>query len=82
VDTSLNKYISETGFCSRREADKYIEQCRVTINGKEAHKGNRHSYHGPYHQARLLPGRPRRQADHLGLLVAGPAEAGTGRAGA
>lgn len=38
---SLNKYISETGFCSRREADKYIEQCRVTINGKEAHKGNR-----------------------------------------
>ena len=22
----LNKFISETGFCSRREADKYIEQ--------------------------------------------------------
>ena len=41
MDTSLNKYISETGFCSRREADKYIEQCRVTINGKEATKGNR-----------------------------------------
>ena len=41
MDTSLNKYISETGFCSRREADKYIEQLRVTINGKEAHKGNR-----------------------------------------
>ncbi len=41
MDTSLNKYISETGFCSRREADHYIEQCRVTINGKEAHKGNR-----------------------------------------
>jgi 23S rRNA pseudouridine2604 synthase len=29
----INKYISETGFCSRREADKYIEQGRVTING-------------------------------------------------
>ncbi len=41
MDTSLNKYISESGFCSRREADKYIEQCRVTINGKDAHKGNR-----------------------------------------
>ena len=41
MDTSLNKYISETGFCSRREADNYIEQCRVTINGKEAQKGNR-----------------------------------------
>lgn len=31
---SLNKYISSTGFCSRREADKLIEQARVTINGK------------------------------------------------
>ena len=29
----LNKFISETGFCSRREADKYIEQGRVTVNG-------------------------------------------------
>ena len=41
MDISLNKYISDTGFCSRREADKYIEQCRVTINGHEALKGNR-----------------------------------------
>ncbi|MBS1513194.1 MAG: 23S rRNA pseudouridine(2604) synthase RluF [Bacteroidetes bacterium] len=41
MDTSLNKYISESGFCSRREADVYIEQLRVTINGREAHKGNR-----------------------------------------
>jgi len=41
MDTSLNKYISDSGFCSRREADKYIEQCRVTINGKDAYKGNR-----------------------------------------
>jgi 23S rRNA pseudouridine2604 synthase len=41
MDTSLNKYISETGFCSRREADRYIEECRVTINGKDADKGNR-----------------------------------------
>ena len=31
---SLNKYISATGFCSRREADQLIEQCRVTVNGK------------------------------------------------
>lgn len=29
----LNKFISETGFCSRREADKLIEQGRVTVNG-------------------------------------------------
>ena len=31
---SLNKYISSTGFCSRREADKLIEQARVTVNGE------------------------------------------------
>jgi len=30
----LNKFISETGFCSRRAADKMIDQGRVTINGK------------------------------------------------
>ena len=29
----LNKFIGETGFCSRREADKYIEEGRVTLNG-------------------------------------------------
>lgn len=38
---SVNKYISDTGFCSRREADKYIEQERVHINGRVAFKGNR-----------------------------------------
>ncbi|WP_395042957.1 23S rRNA pseudouridine(2604) synthase RluF [Flavobacterium sp.] len=31
--TRINKFLSETGFCSRREADKLIEQSRVTING-------------------------------------------------
>lgn len=39
--TSLNKYISETGICSRREADKFIESGRVTLNGVIAVKGNR-----------------------------------------
>ncbi len=29
----LNKFIGETGFCSRREADKLIEEGRVTLNG-------------------------------------------------
>jgi len=41
MDKSLNKYISETGFCSRREADHYIDQGRVTINEHVAIKGNR-----------------------------------------
>jgi len=38
---SLNKFISSTGFCSRREADEYIEWELVTINGKLAKKGSR-----------------------------------------
>ncbi|OIQ15789.1 MAG: 23S rRNA pseudouridine synthase F [Flavobacterium sp. MedPE-SWcel] len=29
----LNKFISETGYCSRREADRLVEEGRVTING-------------------------------------------------
>ena len=32
--TRINKYLSEVGYCSRRAADKLIEQGRVTINGK------------------------------------------------
>jgi len=35
----LNKYISETGICSRREADSWIEQGRVSINGQRAELG-------------------------------------------
>ena len=35
----LNKYISETGACSRREADKWIEAGRVTCNGVPAALG-------------------------------------------
>ncbi|MAD74447.1 MAG: 23S rRNA pseudouridine(2604) synthase RluF [Rheinheimera sp.] len=35
----LNKYISDTGFCSRRQADKYIEQGVVTVNGEVAPVG-------------------------------------------
>ncbi|MDC8831430.1 23S rRNA pseudouridine(2604) synthase RluF [Alteromonas gilva] len=37
----LNKYISDTGFCSRREADKLIEQQRVTINDKVPELGTK-----------------------------------------
>ncbi len=38
---SLNKYISATGYCSRREADKLIEQGRVVINKNIALSGAR-----------------------------------------
>ena len=37
----LNKYISETGICSRREADAWIEQGRVSVNGKPAELGTK-----------------------------------------
>ncbi|MBT8287311.1 MAG: 23S rRNA pseudouridine(2604) synthase RluF [Flavobacteriaceae bacterium] len=35
----LNKYLSEIGYCSRRAADKLIEQGRVMVNGKSAEMG-------------------------------------------
>lgn len=38
---SLNKFISSTGICSRREADRMIEAGRVQLNGTTAKKGNR-----------------------------------------
>ncbi len=37
--TRLNKYLSEIGYCSRREADRLIDQGRVTINGKVPEMG-------------------------------------------
>jgi len=38
---SLNKYISSTGLCSRRAADKMIQDGRVQINGAPTQLGNR-----------------------------------------
>ena len=37
----LNKYISETGVCSRREADAWIDAGRVSVNGQRAELGTR-----------------------------------------
>ena len=39
--TRLNKFISESGFCSRRDADKYIEQGSVQLNGQRAEVGTK-----------------------------------------
>lgn len=38
--TRLNKYISESGLCSRRAADRYIDQGNVFINGRKAKVGD------------------------------------------
>lgn len=40
-ETRINKYLSEAGYCSRRAADKLIEQGRVTINGKVPEMGTK-----------------------------------------
>ncbi|MDE7185060.1 MAG: pseudouridine synthase [Lachnospiraceae bacterium] len=37
--TRLNKYLAECGLCSRREADKLIDQGRVNVNGQKAVSG-------------------------------------------
>ncbi len=39
MTTRLNKHIAETGFCSRREADRLIGERRVTVNGIPAGTG-------------------------------------------
>lgn len=38
--TRINKYISESGICSRRDADRFVEQGNVYINGKRAQTGD------------------------------------------
>lgn len=40
-ETRINKYLSEVGYCSRREADKLIDAGRVTINGKVPEMGTK-----------------------------------------
>ena len=35
----INKYLSQVGYCSRREADKLIDQGRVTINNNVVEHG-------------------------------------------
>ncbi|MBR4182984.1 MAG: 23S rRNA pseudouridine synthase F, partial [Lachnospiraceae bacterium] len=37
----INKYLSDMGVCSRREADRLIEDGRVTVNGHKAITGER-----------------------------------------
>lgn len=41
TSTRLNKYLSEAGYCSRRAADKLIDEGRVTINGTVPEMGTK-----------------------------------------
>ena len=37
----LNKYLSDAGVCSRRQADRYVEEGRITVDGKKAVLGQK-----------------------------------------
>lgn len=41
AEVRLNKYLADCGVCSRREADKLIEQGKVTVNGRTAAVGSK-----------------------------------------
>lgn len=41
TEVRLNKFISDSGMCSRREADRFIESGAVTINGRPAEMGQK-----------------------------------------
>ena len=41
VGIRINKYLSKVGYCSRRAADKLLEQGRITINGKKPKLGTK-----------------------------------------
>jgi 23S rRNA pseudouridine2604 synthase len=42
--TRINKFLSETGYCSRREADKLLDEGRITINGIVPEMGTKVSH--------------------------------------
>ena len=67
----LNKYISESGFCSRRGADKLIEANRVTINGKIPELGTK-VQPGDVVKVRLLPRVPKINRIVFILLITNP----------
>lgn len=41
VPQRLNKYLSDAGVCSRRQADRYVEEGRITIDGEKAELGQK-----------------------------------------
>lgn len=67
----LNKFISETGVCSRREADAWIEQGRVRVNGNIAELGTQVSEEDEVHvNGRIIA---RRKKEHVYIALNKPA---------
>jgi 23S rRNA pseudouridine2604 synthase len=63
--TRINKYLSEVGYCSRRAADKLIEQGRVTINGVIPEMGTKISTSDEVHVDGLLISKPKDEPVYL-----------------
>lgn len=61
----INKYFSEVGYCSRREADKYIEQKLVTINGELADMGSKVSPNDEVHLSGVLISKNEKKAVYI-----------------
>lgn len=61
----LNKYLGESGVCSRREADRLIEAGRVTVNGQTAHMGMKIRQSDKV----LVDGRPCAREEEMVLLA-------------
>ena len=67
--TSLNKFIAERGYCSRRQADELLRAGRVQLNGQVARPGNR-AFPG---DEILIDGQPLRAEDeHVYVLLNKP----------
>ncbi len=63
--TRINKYLSEVGFCSRRAADKLIEEGRVTINGVIPEMGTKISSDDEVHVDGKLISKPKDKPVYL-----------------
>lgn len=64
--TRINKYLSEVGFCSRREADKLLEQGKISINGKIPELGTKVSDEDEI----LVEGRSIRKTEEEAVYIA------------
>jgi 23S rRNA pseudouridine2604 synthase len=64
--TRINKYLSEVGYCSRRAADKLLEEGRITINGEVPEMGTKVSDEDVVE----VDGRPIRETDEKPVYIA------------
>jgi 23S rRNA pseudouridine2604 synthase len=65
MDERINKFLSASGFCSRREADRLISENRVTIDGEVAELGSRVNGH----QQVCVDGKPVKNEDERVLIA-------------